>query len=1279
MTINLFKSSLKLAFLTLCYLSSFGYAQSYTYTIVEDWDEEKKQCMACTYNDVTGELYETRTLELPYRGKASFNYTYEILESESIAWPSYYNKEYLPREIEFQGDFARGRNQNFLVARFNPIVLNGSSVSILKKIKVTVDVVENLTTSFDRTATFASTSVLSSGTWFKFGVDKSGVYRLDYDFLNGLGVDMSGLNPLHLNIYGNHIAQHTVTNSDYHPDDLIKNSIYIEGEGDGSFGTSDYVLFYATGPEVLADAGPTFQLSKNDNDSLAYYFIHIDAGDPAKRISSIGDSPTPSTHNLNNTSAVYLHELDQVNLLKSGDGWFGELFDLELTKTIPITLEEVDTSIPINSRVAFVSAKQSGTARMYVRVNGVNVDTIDVSGSMGSYTVALSEDGTAVFNVSGSNLSYELEFQRSSPASQAWLDYILINYRRRLRVSTNQFLIHDLSSVGIGNVAEYTISNYNSSVQVWEVTDGTNVSRVNGTVSGTNFIFKQNADSLRRFVVSTPSQAFEPTPVGFVPNQNLHGLGQFDYIIISHATLLTQAERLANLHRANGLSVQVVDVAEVYNEFTSGMADPIAIRWFMKMFWDRAAGNVNLQPKSLCLFGDGTYDPLNRIENNNYLIPTYRSPEAGSIEFISSFTSDDFFTLLDDSEAMGAADLMDIGVGRIPVTTPVEADQVVDKIEHYMNFGSTLFANATGVQCDDNGYSSSFGDWRNRLVLLADDKDKSFDNFVDDCENLSDSTEKLYPEMNIVKIYLDAYQQTVTSGGQRYPDVEEAIDQNINRGALVFNYVGHGGETGLTLERVLTTASIQEWTNVNNLTIFISATCEFSRFDDPERTSAGEITLTSPFGGAVGLLTTTRLVSVITNTQLVKNLYTVLFLEENGVPLSIGEITRRTKNLTAGDNNMRNFSVIGDPALVLGKPSPRVITDSLNGVAITTGGLDTLKALSKITISGHLEDYSGTTLTSYNGLVFPTVYDKWKTRVTLGQDAGSPQPFDLQNNIIYKGKSSVNNGYFQFSFIVPKDIDYNYGKGKLSHYAHDDNSNQYGWDTSFVVGGVDPNGIVDNDGPEIELFMNDESFVNGGLTNDRPIFLAHVRDENGINTTGNGIGHNITLVIDGNSAEAIILNNFYEADLDTYQSGKVSYPLSDLDPGLHTVTFKVWDVNNNSSESTLEFNVVEEEEVTISNLLNYPNPFTTSTEFFFEHNQVCSNLLVQLEIFTVSGKLVKTIQQIVNNEGFRSEGIHWDGLDEYGDKLARGVYVYRLTIETPQGLKAEKTEKLVIL
>jgi len=1277
MRIHQLKSTFYLL-LTVLGVTSNSFSQSYTFTYETNWDDELKRCTPCAFDEVQQKVSSTHTTLLPVRGNNKFNYRIKNIVYKEVEFPSYYDVQVLPNSFSEVVNFSKARDENYAQLTLEPLLNQNGQVVLVERVEIEVDLVETINDSYNRAATFAPNSVLATGSWYKIGVSASGAYKLDYDFLSSLGINMTNLNPNHINIYGNHFPEIPISNGAYRPDDLLKNAIYIEGDGDNNFGTSDYVLFYATGPDVVKYNTTTENRRKNNQDSLAYYFVHVDASDAPKRVGTIAGSTSPVTHNVTHFNESILYENNDRNLIKSGTDWLGDLFDIELSKTVSLSVPDVNTSEPVTFKTAYVSLQKSGTASMEVVVNGVQRDDIPSSNTGGSYTEGRKFSNTVTFNASSSSLNVTLNWNRTAPASVAWLDYLMVNYRRNATLASSQILIRDLLSVGFGNVAQYSISSANSNTFVWEVTDPSNANEVGGTLTGSNYTFVQNADSMRTFLAFNESQAFDAIPIGQINNQDLHALGQIDYLIVSHATLLPQAERLANLHRGLGLDVEVVDVQQVYNEFSGGMCDPIAIRWMCKMFYDRAEGDPSLMPKYLCLFGDGTYDPLNRLESNNYMVPTYNNVDGDNdIDYVDSYTSDDFFGILDDTEAMSPADMMDIAVGRIPVTTLTEAEDVVNKIEHYMKFGSTFYANTAGVQCDDNGYSSTFGDWRNRLVLMADDENNG--QFVIDCEEMSDTTEKLYPEMNIVKVYLDAYQQIVTSGGQRYPDVEEAINQNIHKGALVFNFVGHGGETGLTLERALTYAMIEDWSNIDRLTVFISATCEFSRFDDPARVSAGERTLTNPIGGAVALLTTTRLVYISLNSELVRNLYTVLFAEENGAPLALGEIIRRTKNLTSATENKRNFALIGDPALKLGKPDPLIVTDSINHVSITQPN-DTLKALSLITVSGHVGDENGNVITDYNGIVYPTVFDKWKVKNTLGQDPASPvRPYDVQNNIIYKGKSTVNKGYFEFSFVVPKDIDYAYGQGKIFYYANNQSSNSYGYDTMIVVGGINPNGVEDVAGPQIDLFLNDENFVNGGITNENPQLIAKVSDENGINTTGNGIGHDITLIIDGNTADPIILNNFYEADLDTYQSGQVNYQLNDLSPGNHQLTFKVWDVNNNSSEQTLDFVVVEEEELGIDHLLNYPNPFTTNTDFYFEHNQVCSSLDVKIEIFTVSGKLVKTLIENVNSVSFRSEAINWDGRDEYGDKLGRGVYVYRLSIETPDGKKAEKLEKLVIL
>lgn len=1259
------------------FFSFLGFAQSQEISFEINWEDKKNRCLPCDFDPLSENVISVQNKELNVRGNHLFTTEVVNVVYKNIEIPALIDRDRISEEETIKTKVSKSGQLNFLNLIVNPIINQNGQIKLISKvkIKVTFDRVVGLD---NRAATFASESVLKSGVWYKFGVKKSGVYKIDKSYLESNGINTSNINPQHINIYANHQTHLPISNNDYHPDDLIKNSISVVGESDGVFNDNDYVLFYATGPQVVVnDIGTGFDLFTNNYDTLNYFYLSINAADTPKRIQLLDNSTSAVTDNVTSTNYAVLHEIEDTNIVKSGNVWLGELFDINLTQDINIELPGMISGSPIIMDAKVGVKKASGSAVFNFNLNGSNINSVAVTNNSSDYSPVYTSRNEVSFTSSLSNIGLSVDFVRSSASTIGWLDRIQFNYRRSLSLSSGQFLCRDWESVGVGNVASFNVSSAIANSQVWEVTDPTNSSKINTSFTNGSLSFVQNTDSLRSFVVFSDADVFTDIEfIGAVNNQNLHSLPQADYIIVTHSKFQSQADRLAKLHRDNGLIVHVVEIQDVYNEFSSGVADPVAVRWLMKMFYDRGLSDGSLMPSSLLLFGDGSFDAKNHKSKNSAYLPTFQSrhDNASSISYISSFTSDDFFGMLDDLESMDASDLIDVGIGRFPVQTEEEGKAIVDKIEHYMNYGSDLFS---GIGCGNDGFTSTFGDWRTRSVLIADDQ--NFDKFVLDCEALSDLVENEHNEMNTSKIYLDAYQQVSTSGGQRYPDVEIAINQMINQGALVFNYVGHGGETGLALERIISIPQINEWTNINKLPLFISATCEFSRFDDPGRTSAGELMLLSPNGGAVAMLTTTRLVYISTNSTLVKNLYSLIYDEINGEPYSMGEIIRLTKNLTAGDNNMRNFTLLGDPALKLGKPRPNIVIDSLNGVSVTES-IDTLKSLSKIKVTGHIEDYLGNSLSNYNGIAYPTVFDKYKQRSTLGQDNDSGiQPFDVQNNVLYKGKSTVKNGQFSFEFIVPKDIDYAYGKGKISCYSQNGTTDKIGFDTTIVVGGIDPNGISDDVGPDIELYMNDENFVDGGVTDAKPLFVAKVADENGINTSGNGIGHDIVAIIDGETSKPIILNNFYESDLDTYKSGQVNYQFLDLEEGEHQLTLKIWDVNNNSSEATLNFVVTNSDVVEINHLLNYPNPFTTHTEFYFEHNQLHNISEARIEIFTVTGKLVKTIFEDVTTCAYRSEGIPWDGRDEYGDKLARGVYVYRLTVKTIDGKSSEKIEKLYIL
>lgn len=1174
-------------------------------------------------------------------------------------------------------NYSSSREGRFAIIDCLPYTMQNGQIERIKSISyklksASVNVLKSEQKSF------VTNSVLRDGTgdWYKFSVDKDGVYILDYDFLVSLGVNVDDIQPDWVNIFGNGDGRLPELNGAPRTDDLAKNAIDIIGDGDGSFDPGDYILFYGWGPDRWYEGTGNFYQDKHIYSYTSVYFLNINSSDIPERIAYQGGVGTANT-----TVSTYdfydIHENDLVSIVSGGQRWYGELFDTDLQRSFSFHIPDIDNTVSAEFEVSLVSnaSTSTGTAQTYT-VQGTQIFSATLPTS--------TEWGRSVKTMSlpspGSFIPLQITITRNSPSVLTYLDKITLNCRRNLVFTDNQFNFRDLNSVGPGNVSDFTISSFISGGFVWDVTDRHKPVLMNGTQSGTNYSFTRETDTLRWFVASDGQTFFEPkviTPVGPITHQNLHGLDQVDYVIATHPNFVTHAERLANLHRAEGLTVHVVRTDQIFNEFSSGMTDAGAIRTFMKMFWDRGATAPATRPKYLLLFGDGTYDPKNRVPNNYNFLLTYQMLNSES--HISAMPSDDFFGILDDGEAINSADQVDIGVGRLLASTQDNAKELVDKIEHYMKNGSSLY-NISNGSCAVSGSTSTFGDWRTRYVQIADDEEQDYF-LIKDVEPQYEYVHDSFPDMNCEKIYCDAYQQVTTAGGERYPDVNEEIDRKMDRGALVINYVGHGGEVGLAAERILTVPMIQAWNNINNMPLFVSATCEFTKFDDPDRISAGEWVALNPTGGAIALMTTTRSVFFGTNTLIGKEFYKNVFKRDALMePRTFGEIITDTKNAVGGDNK-RSFTLIGDPALRIALPHLKVVTDSINGLDPDIQ-LDTLNALSKVTVKGHLEDQFGNNLSTYNGVLYPSIFDKPKMQMTLSNDGAIASPvitFMNQTAKAYRGKASITNGAFEFSCIIPKDIDYSIGFGKISYYGTNSSTDAIGSDTMFYIGGVNPNGLDDSNGPDINLYMNDDSFVDGGLTDESPMLIAKLFDDNGINTAGNGIGHDLVAIIDGETSNPIVLNDYYTSDLDSYQSGEIRYSFQSLDPGSHTLKVKVWDVNNNSSEAELSFVVQEKTEMQLEHVLNYPNPFTDYTEFYFEHNQACEVMEVQIQIFTVSGRLVRTINQYVHTTGFRSQGIPWNGKDDFGDQLAKGVYVYRILANTPDGTKAEAIEKLVLL
>jgi hypothetical protein len=1106
-------------------------------------------------------------------------------------------------------------------------------------------------------------SVLSQGNWFKFSIDTTGVFKIDKNLLQQIGISTSSLNPKKIHIYGNGGNLLPVLNSDFRSKDLQENAIYIEGESDGVFNDNDYILFYGQGPHswTVNTTNQTATHNQNIFSDEAFYYITVN-NDDGKRIQQKTPITTTVSQQITTFDEFVFYEKETTNIFATGNQWFGEdlSFENTTTVTIPFNKASSNTDISIRVRGATVS---SSTSSMDVTLNTQNLFNISFPAvNPAGLTKGYAIDGRRTLENSAESLDITVTFNNNgNPSARGFLDYIEVVGEKQLTADGNQFSFRTFEQVDATGTVEFQIENAASISQVWDVTNHLEPQFILNENTGATFNFKDENSNLKEYIVFGQTDFYIPKTVenAKIENQNLHALKDIDYLVITNTELASQAQRLADYHQNNSnFTTKVVNIDEIYNEFSSGSKDITGIRDFIKHIYDNNS-SADKKLKYTTFFGDASYDYKDRISGNNNIIPVKLTFE--SFNLATSYVTDDFFVMLDDNEGvMFNNHTVDVATGRIPVSTISEAKIAVDKILSYYS-------------------KEAIGDWRNTITLLADDIDQTEDIPIQSgVELIADDIKNNKPIFNVNKIYVDSYVQENSSGGERYPQVKTAITNAIERGTLVFDYFGHGGEDGFASERILDKPQIQDFNNPNTLPLLITVTCEFSKFDNPNRITGGELTLLNPNGGATAMITTTREVFISVGQSFNRDLMRFI-LEFNDEDFTISQALAQTKNQFS---NSQKFFIyyFGDPAMKLAVPKPNVRITKMNGIDITQS-IDTLKALSKVSFEGVVTDDLNTVLTNFNGSLSTTVYDKSIDKTTLDNDGfGVVNTFDSQDSKLFRGKSTVQNGVFSFDFIVPKDIKISYGKGKMSFYAENGIIDKAGYNFDVTVGGINDNAPEDNVGPEIQLFMNDESFIDGGNTNASPNLIAVLSDFSGINTSITAVDHDIVGVLDGDESNPIILNDYYQTELDDFTNGKVNYKLRDLAVGPHTLKLKAWDTYNNSSEATLNFVVVSDAILNLENVLNYPNPFVNYTEFWFNHNKPNELLEVQVQVFTVSGKLIKTINQNVQTTGNLSRNITWNGLDDFGNKIGKGVYVYKLRVKsTTSNLVSEKYEKLVIL
>lgn len=1203
---------------------------------------------------------------------------------------------YLTSNFELESVPSLVKNQNLNQYKLFPFrVTSLNKIEELISYEITWTVVNERNPS-ERSASFKNNSVLASGNWYKIAVTNTGIHKLTKTFLSGIGISTQNFDPSKLKVYGNGGKMLPEKNGDFRYDDLEETPLQIVLSSDSSF---DYALFYATGPtewvKVNGGNGLKYRAIKNLYTDTSYYFINTE-GTNGKRISSKSSLQLNPTVSTSSYDYYNFHEENLVNLPKSGREFYGEYFDIKTQYAFNWQDGNFITGDSICAEVTLAALYKDST-NFLVTGNGLNF-MVTTNGIVSStYSDYAANGAKTKWSINQNSSQIGITISKVTGKSIGWLNKLTVNARRSLVVSNKQFSFRDSRITGSGKIWSYQLQvPAGTNINLWNVTDPLKPYIQGYTATGNSISFTDSLAALNEYCIVPANDFFVPQFVSKLSNQNLHAIAQADYLIITHPLFKAEAERMGLLHqRYEGYTYAIATTDQIYNEFGSGQQDICAIRDFIRMIYSRNISNTGKELKYVLLMGDGSYNNKSRgLVNNSNLIPTYQS--LNSLSPISSVATDDFYVLMDDNEGAYAEGIgkVDIGIGRFTCRSVSEVKSVIAKIENYYKTDANYISNNTLQQTKCNTTENTMGDWRNWLLFLGDDEDNAL--HMSQSNGLSLLVKSLAPEYNADKIFLDAYQRFSTPGGYRYPDASADFVRRMNKGALIFNYTGHGGEVGLTAERMVDLDIINSMDNFNTLPLFITATCEFSRYDDPGRTSAGELCLINPKGGGIGLFTTCRVAfadyNYLLNSELFKAIFSYL---PNGKRPCLGDIIQQTKSSAAlGGQTFyyANFHLLGDPALRLAYPENKVITTQINNNAVSVSSSDTLGSLSKMTITGYVADASGNKLSNFNGLVYPTVFDKEQTVVCImntpssglkynNTDTASIHPFQfsLQKNILYRGKVSVNNGDFKYTFLVPKDVSFAPGKGKISYYAADGMHDANGYYDQLIVGGKSANNVqTDNDGPQISLYLNEKGFVNGGLSEEEPVLFAELLDSSGINTSGSSIGHDITVILDENTSKPVILNDYYEANLNSYQSGTVRYPYSALSEGQHRLTFKAWDIQNNSSISNLDFIVAPSSELALTHVLNYPNPFTTRTKFMFEHNQPCKPLKVTVQVLTVSGKLVKTLVQEIDC-GDSRQGIDWDGRDDYGDKLARGVYIYKLSILDVENKKAEKIEKLVIL
>ena len=1109
-------------------------------------------------------------------------------------------------------------------------------------------------------------SVLKDGEIIKLATLKNGVYRITPQLLADAGVSISNINPANIHIYGAGGKSLPQKNNIDTPIDPPELSIYVHGEDDGSFDANDYILFYGQAPHYFGpdSVSGTFKLQKNLYSDTTWYFLKID-NMQGKR-TEVAPNPGVGFPEITTYDKGFYLEDDLINLRSSGREWFGDQFD----KNNPTREYTLDINgISDNSKITIVSSVLGysfGQSTFSLAADGLTLGDMTVPAVDDYLYAAKGVVVTDTFQyvsalTNGQTLKITLTFGPApgSRENKGHLDKLIVHTQNMLKNENTPLLFSSFASLANNN-STYRLSGFGTDTKIWDITQPLAPVERELTAGPDAVLFGAPSENLRSYVAFGPSMELPaPIVIGRVENQDIKDTEVPDMLIVSYKGFLSASENLANFRRtSNNLDIKVVTTEEIFNEFSSGSRDVTAIRNYVRYLYHRSDNPKKL--KYLLLMGRGSFDHRDIKGRGLNFVPIYQS--RNSIHPLYTYGSDDYLGFLDWGEgeweetAAGDHD-MEISVGRFPVKTIEEANTLVDKVISYEQ-------------------NKMFGTWKNKVVMVADDGD--FNIHHQQVDQLVQYLDTAFSGVNAQRLYLDNFKQEAgTGGGEKSPEMYGAISRSIKEGSLIVNYTGHGNTSIWAEETILDQFMIDGWENYDNMPLFVTATCDFGKHDNPDIISTGEKIVLHPKGGSIGLVTTSRPVLSSSNFILNKAFYGNVFKRTKGKMPSLGEIFRNTKNQSLNGVNNRNFSLLGDPSMRLAFPEYDIELVAINNNGNTV--YDTINALEYITISGQITDGTGNLAPGFNGEVEVSLYDKQKDLKTLGNE-NQPFPYREWSSRLFNGRASVIDGKFELSFVIPKNIMYQHGAGRLAMYAWDNSLGleAAGSSQDLTVGGNA--NVVSNDrvGPKANVYINDSTFINGGTTSPDLDLLVYLFDENGINISASGVGQDIVGVLDGD--QRFVLNDYYTANKDDFTSGKVIFPLYGLEEGPHYMEVRAWDTHNNSVTVGVDFVVVNDKIIAIKDLKGSPNPFTTGTTISFEHSRAGDDLEVYLSIFNSVGKHVFQKKSVIYDSPSRVSFRSWNGLSGGNSDLVQGVYFASIMVRSlKDGAKNNGVCKIIYL